>query len=305
VKYGGTRDYVLGLEMVLPSGEIISTGGQTIKRAVAYDLTRLMVGAEGTLAIVTKANLKLLPLPECQQSLLVVFPSLQSAARSISQIIRSKVRPSVLEFMDEASLNIVDAEKHFKFPLEAKSILMIETDGEKRVSREEAEYLGDICRVNGALSIEFAKDEIEKNKIWKARKALSQSLYKLKPTKINEDIVVPRSKIAEMVMGLSDLAKKYQLTIVSFGHAGEGNLHVNIMTDNKKKDEWERAQEAVREVFLLTMKLGGSLSGEHGIGLSKAPYLSLELSPGEILMMKNLKRAFDPQGILNPGKIFP
>lgn len=305
VKYGGTRDYLLGLEMVLPTGEIIQTGGETVKRAVGYDLTRLMVGAEGTLAVVTKANLKLLPLPEYQQSLLAIFPSIQSAARAISRIVRSKVRPSVLEYMDDASLSIVEAHQRFGLPPEAKAILMIETDGEKRAALEEAEQIKAICQENEAISIVAAKDEEEKKKIWKARKALSQSLYKLKPTKINEDIVVPRSRIAEMVQGLSDLSKKYQLIIVSFGHAGEGNLHVNIMTDEKRKDEWERAQRAVEEVFEMTIRLGGSLSGEHGIGLSKAPYLPMELGPGEIALMKNLKKTFDPNGILNPGKIFP
>jgi glycolate oxidase len=182
---------------------------------------------------------------------------------------------------------------------------MIETDGEKKAALEEAEQIKEICLRNGAISVVEAKNEEEKKKIWKARKALSQSLYKLKPTKVNEDIVVPRSRIAEMVQGLSDLSKKYQLIIVSFGHAGEGNLHVNIMTDEKKKEEWERAQRAVEEVFELTIKLGGSLSGEHGIGLSKAPYLPMELGPAEIALMKNIKKTFDPNGILNPGKIFP
>lgn len=305
VKYGGTRNYLLGLEMVLPTGEIIQTGGETVKRTVGYDLTRLMVGSEGTLAVVTKANLKLLPLPEYQQSLLAIFPSIQSAARAISSIVRSKVRPSVLEYMDDASLNIVEAHRCFGLSSEARAILMIETDGEKKVALEEAEQIKEICLKSEAISVVEAKNEEEKKKIWKARKALSQSLYKLKPTKINEDIVVPRSRIAEMVQGLSDLSKKYQLIIVSFGHAGEGNLHVNIMTDEKKKEEWERAQRAVEEVFELTIKLGGSLSGEHGIGLSKAPYLPMELGPAEIALMKNIKKTFDPNGILNPGKIFP
>jgi glycolate oxidase len=305
VKYGGTRDYLLGLELVLPTGEILQTGGETVKRAVGYDLTRLMAGAEGTLAVVTRANLKLLPFPEHQQSLLAVFPSIQAAARAITVIIHSRVRPSVLEYMDDASLNIVEAHKRFGLPPEAKAILMIETDGARNVALEEADEIGNLCRQNQALAIEFAKDEEEKKKIWKARKALSQSLYKLKPTKINEDIVVPRSRIADMVQGLHDLAQKYGLTIVSFGHAGEGNLHVNIMTDEKQKAEWERAQKAVKEVFELTLQLGGSLSGEHGIGITKAPYLSMEVKDPEIALMTRMKRLFDPNGILNPGKIFP
>ncbi|MHB8481243.1 MAG: FAD-binding oxidoreductase [Nitrospiria bacterium] len=304
VKYGGTRDYVLGLEIVLPTGEIVRAGGQTVKRAVAYDLTRLMVGAEGTLGVVTQANLKLLPFPECRKSLLAVFPSIQTSARSISHIIRSKLRPSVLEYMDEASLNIVEAHRRFGLPKEAKSILMIETDGSKRVADEEAEQISALCRENQAIDVEIAETEEDIKKIWKARKALSQSLYKLKPAKINEDIVVPRSRIAELVCGLKDLSEKYRLIIVSFGHAGEGNLHVNIMTDPKDKDEWERAQLAVREVFELTLRLGGALSGEHGIGLTKRPYLSLEMNPAEIQLLRNIKNAFDPNGIFNPGKIF-
>ncbi|MBI1820354.1 MAG: FAD-binding protein [Nitrospirae bacterium] len=304
VKYGGTRDYVLGLEIVLPTGEMVRTGGKTVKRAVAYDLTRLMVGSEGTLGVVTQANLKLLPFPEYRQSLLAVFPSIQAAARCISHIIRSKFRPSVLEYMDEASLKIVEAHSRFGLPKEAKSILLIETDGSKRTAMDEAEQLTALCRENHAIWVEVAEAEEDKKKIWKARKALSQSLYQLKPAKINEDIVVPRSKIAEMVCGLDGLSEKYRLIIVSFGHAGEGNLHVNIMADPKNRDEWEKAQQAVKEVFELTLKLGGALSGEHGIGLTKRPYLFLEMGPAEIQLLRNIKKAFDPNGILNPGKIF-
>ena len=304
VKYGGTRDYLLGLEIVLPTGELVEIGGQTVKRAVAYDLTRLMVGAEGTLGVVTRANLKLLPLPEHRQGLLAVFPSIQTSAWCISQIIRSKFRPSVLEYMDEASLNIVEAHRRFGLPSEAKSILMIETDGTKRTALEEAEQIKALCLENHALWVEMSENEEDQKKIWKARKALSQSLYQLKPAKINEDIVVPRSKIAEMVCGLNGLSEKHRVIIVSFGHAGEGNLHVNIMADPKNNDEWGRAQQAVREIFELTLKLGGALSGEHGIGLTKMPYLSLEMSPAGIQLLRNIKQAFDPNGILNPGKIF-
>jgi glycolate oxidase len=304
VKYGGTRDYVLGLEVVLPTGEIIQTGGQSVKRTVGYDLTRLMVGSEGTLGVVTRALLKLLPHPEYQQSLLAVFPSIETAARTISEIVRSKIRPSVLEYMDDASLKIVEAHVRFGLPEEAKSILMIETDGNKNAALEEADQIALVCRQHGAISIKMARDEMEKKEIWKARKALSQSLYKLKPSKINEDIVVPRSQISRMVSGLNELSQKYRLIIVSFGHAGEGNLHVNIMTDQKNKTEWDNAQRAVKEIFELTIRLGGSLSGEHGIGLSKSPYLSLEMDQSSIQLLKNIKRAFDPNGILNPGKIF-
>ena len=304
VKYGGTRDYVLGLEMVTPTGEILQAGGRTVKRAVGYDLVRLMVGSEGTLAVVTRATLKLLPYPESRQSLLAVFPSIHDASGAITEIVRSKARPSVLEYMDEASLQIVEAHARFGLPPEARSLLMIETDGSKGAAMEEAERITAICLKNRALRVDAARNEEETKNIWKARKALSQSLYKLKPTKINEDIVVPRNRVGEMVAGLSDLAKNYGLIIVSFGHAGEGNLHVNVMTDEKNPKEWEKAQEAVAEIFRMALSLGGSLSGEHGIGLTKRPFLSMELDAVAVKMMKEIKRVFDPKGILNPGKIF-
>ena len=305
VKYGGTKDYLLGLELVTPTEEILRAGGRTVKRAVGYDLVRLIVGSEGTLAVVTRAILKLIPYPECRVGLLALFPSIYDASRAITEIVRSKASPSVLEYMDEASLGIMDAHSRFGLPAETRSILMIETDGSKSSASEEAEWISALCYQSRALRVDFARTEEETARIWKARKALSQTLYRIKPAKINEDIVVPRSKVGEMVSGLADLGKKYGLTIVSFGHAGEGNLHVNIMTDQKGSQEWDRAQEAVAEIFRLALSLGGSLSGEHGIGLSKRPYFSLEVDSVAVKMMKEVKRAFDPKGILNPGKIFP
>lgn len=305
VKYGVTKDYVLGLEVVLPTGEIINTGTQTIKGVVGYDLTKLMVGSEGTLGIVTKIILKLLPLPEATKTMLAVFSDMRDAAATVSRIISSRIIPSTLEFMDKNSISCVDDYVSMGLPADVDALLLIEVDGAKELIEKQAEGIKKICLDNSAREVRIAVDKREVKQLWQIRRAISPSLAKLKPNKINEDIVVPRSKIPDAIIGVKEIAKKYNFTNANFGHAGDGNIHVNIMIDKSDKAEFERAEKAVKEIFELVLGLGGTISGEHGIGISKMPYIGMELSRPAIDVMKKIKQVLDPKGILNPGKIFP
>jgi glycolate oxidase len=305
VKYGVTKDYVLGLEVVLPTGELIKTGVQTIKGVVGYDLTKLMVGSEGTLGIVTKIILKLLPLPETTKTMLAVFPNLENAATAVSSIISSRIIPSTLEFMDKSSISCVDDYSSMGLPADVEALLLIEVDGDRDLTEKQAAAIQKICFDNRAREVRIARDRKEVKKLWQIRRAISPALAKLKPNKINEDIVVPRSKIPDAITEVREIAKKYNLTNANFGHAGDGNIHVNIMIDKSDKDEFERAENAVKEIFELVLDLGGTISGEHGVGISKMPYIDMELSQPALEVMKKIKQALDPKGILNPGKIFP
>jgi glycolate oxidase len=305
VKYGVTRDYVLGLEAVLPSGEIIRTGVKTAKGVVGYDLTRLLVGSEGTLGIITEMTLKLLPLPEARRTLLVFFDRLEGATEAVVEVFRAGILPCVLEFMDRASIACVEDYLHLGIPPWTQALLLIEVDGLREAVAREANLIEQVCRRIGAQEIRTASGKEEAEDLWKARRAVSPALFRLKPHKINEDIVVPRVQIPEAVRRFEEIGRRLRLTIVSFGHAGDGNIHVNIMYDGKDPSESERARRAVPEIFRTVLDLGGTLSGEHGIGLTKAPYLSLEVDPVSLSWMKKIKDLFDPKGILNPGKIFP
>ena len=305
VKYGVTKDYVLGLEAVLPTGEIISTGVQTVKSVVGYDLTKLLVGSEGTLAVITKIILRLVPLPKAKRTMLVIFPTIESAATSVSQIISSRIIPTTLEFMDNATIRCVEDYLHMGLPVDAGALLIIEVDGAPEALTGEIDEIQRICQTNKALEIKVAKDKQEGEELWKARRAVSAAVVKLNPTKINEDVTVPRSKVAEILRRVEGISKKHGLIIVNFGHAGDGNIHVNVLIDKRKPGEQEKAHAAVKEIFQATLELGGTLSGEHGIGITKAPFLGMELGDMGVEVMKRIKKSFDPNNILNPGKIFP
>lgn len=305
VKYGTTKDYVLGLEVVLPTGEIISTGVQTVKSVVGYDLTKLLVGSEGTLGIITKIILRLIPLPKAKRTMLAIFPTIESAANAVSQTISSKIVPTTLEFMDNACIRCVEDYLHMGLPTEAGALLIIEIDGATEALAGEIEEIKKICQLNKALEIKVANDNQEAEELWKARRAVSAAVVKLNPTKINEDVTVPRSRVPDILRRVEEIAKKYNLIIVNFGHAGDGNIHVNVLIDRKKPGEEERAHEAVKEIFAATLELGGTISGEHGIGITKAPYIAMELGDMGLEIMKRIKKVFDPNNILNPGKIFP
>ncbi|MCK4739142.1 MAG: FAD-binding protein [Deltaproteobacteria bacterium] len=304
VKYGTTRDYVLGLEVVLPNGDIVRTGVKTAKGVVGYDLTRLLVGSEGTLGIITKAFLRLIPKPKEKALMYAVFGDLASAADVVSTIIREKITPSTLEFIDGASIRCAEEYVSTGIKSGAEAVLLIETDGTLKSVEDSTALIKKICQENKVLEFRVAKDKKEIKDLWKLRKNLSPALYKIKPTKINEDIVVPRSMLTSLVTGVQEIAEARGVLIVSFGHAGDGNIHVNVMIDKDDPDEAKRGAEAVSDVFDLTLSLGGTISGEHGVGVTKAPYLSRELSSSLLSVMRGIKDVLDPKGILNPGKIF-
>ncbi|MCF8067252.1 MAG: FAD-binding protein [Desulfobacterales bacterium] len=305
VKYGVTRDYVLGLEIVLPAGEIINTGVQTAKGVVGYDLTRLFVGSEGTLGIITKMTLRLLPLPEAVRTMTAVFSTMADAAEAVSEVIRRNIIPRTIEYLDNASIRCAETHLKVGLPVDAAAMLIIEVDGKDSVVDEDINHLAELCREKGADTVNIAKTKAESEALWKARKAISPSLYLYGPDKINEDIVVPRSRIPDMVRKISEMREKTGLTMVSFGHAGDGNIHFNIMLDKKNRIELEKADAAIEEMFDFTLALGGTISGEHGVGITKAPYIEKEIGTTELNLMWKIKTLFDPNNILNPGKIFP
>ena len=305
LKYGVTKDYVLGLEFVLPTGEIVHTGVKTIKGVVGYDLTRLMVGSEGTLGIVTEITLKLIPLPQAFKTMLAIFPDIKDAALTVSKIIASKIIPTTLEFMDQESIGGVEAYLKMGLPVDMGALLLIEVDGEHEVVDSQAGIIKEICLERGAKEVKIAKNKKEAKGLWKARRAVSPSLTRIKPHKLNEDVVVPRDRVPDIISGIREIANRYNLTIANFGHAGDGNIHVNVMVDKDDPEELKRGEKAVEDIFRLTIALDGTLSGEHGVGTAKAPYIGMELGQREISLMKDIKHVFDPKGILNPGKIFP
>jgi len=304
VKYGVTRDYVMGLTVVLPTGEIIKTGVATMKGVAGYDLTRLITGSEGTLAIITSITLRLIPKPASKKTMLVLFPDVTSAAKTVSTVINNKITPSILEFMDRICLECVQEEMEIEILPNAKAMLLIEVDGDPCILEQEAILIKKICQKYDCLSFEVASDNKEAEKLWEARRKTSPSLYKLRPHKISEDIVIPRSQMPELLSFLSELGNTYNLPIPSFGHAGDGNIHINIMHDNNRSQDVTSVKSIIRAIFKKVIEMNGTITGEHGIGITKAPYLDMEFDQAGIKLMKRIKKAFDPQGILNPGKIF-
>jgi glycolate oxidase len=304
VKYGVTRDYVLGLEAVLGTGELIRTGVATAKGVVGYDLTRMLVGSEGTLGIVTRATLRLIPLPGAAATLLALFHGNRRSVEAVNAIVAARVTPSAMELMDRTAIDCVQALMPVPLPEGTGSALLLEVDGPEGQVAREADLLTEVCRAHGAIEVRRASDAPGREELWKLRRSISPSLRRLAPVKLNEDIVVPRSRLADMFDFLADLSDRTALRIVTFGHAGDGNIHVNIMISGTDAGETRRAEEAVGEVFRKTVEMGGTISGEHGVGISKAPFFEMEVGPLGVAVMKRLKECFDPNGILNPGKIF-
>ncbi|MDA8403482.1 MAG: FAD-binding protein [Desulfobacteraceae bacterium] len=303
VKYGVTRDYVMGLEVVLPTGEIIQTGVETAKGVVGYDLTRLMVGSEGTLGVITRLTLRLLPKPEVVKTATAVFDQMETAAETVSEIIRQGIVPRAIEYMDNASIRCAESHIHAGLPLDAEAMLIIEVDGSAGETAHSMQKIETVCRAAGVREFKSAANADETAGLWKARKAVSPALFAYGPDKINEDIVVPRSKIPDIVKKIKELSLRTGLTMVSFGHAGDGNIHFNIMLDKQNPEALQKAHAAVNELFDYTLSLSGTISGEHGIGTSKSPYMAKEISPESLALMRRIKSAFDPAGILNPGKM--
>lgn len=304
LKYGVTRDYVIGLEIVLPNGEIIQTGGKLAKDVAGYDLTRLYVGAEGTLGIITEAILKLIPQPETKQTMLALYEDLEAAAESVSAIIANRIIPATLEFLDQATVKVVEDFAKIGLPTEAKAVLLIEQDGPHEVVVRDMEKIAALCKKNRAFAVQLAKTKEEAEQLTAARRTALSALSRLKPTTILEDATVPRSEIANMVKAINEIAEKYQLTICTFGHAGDGNLHPTCLTDARNEEEIELVEKAFAEIFEKAVKLGGTITGEHGVGMMKLPYLQLKAGEHGIEIMRRIKQAIDPNAIMNPGKMF-
>ncbi len=305
VKYGVTKDFVMGLEVVLPTGQVIRTGGETVKGVVGYDLTKLICGSEGTLGVITKIIFKLLPYPESKKTMLTVFDSIDGAARAVSTIIKNKIIPTTLEFLDHPTLTCVERRFNLGMPETARAVLLIEVDGDRDLIEKQALQIHKLIEPLGLVQFRVAKDAAESEELWRVRRLVSPSLRDVNPDKFNEDIVVPRSKVPDVIRRIEAIQKRYDIPIVNFGHAGDGNIHVNIMIDKSIPGQLEKAHEAIKEVFQAALDLGGTMSGEHGVGLAKQPYIPMELSADQVGAMRAIKSALDPNNILNPGKILP
>jgi len=304
LKYGVTRDYVIGLEAVLPNGDIIRTGGKLAKDVAGYDLTRLFVGSEGTLCVITEATLKLIPMPETRKTMLALYQDLSAAARSVSKIIANKIIPTTLEFLDQATLKVVEDYAQIGLPTDVQAVLLIEQDGPPEVVDRDIRKIAEVCKQENAVSIQIAATEEEAMALRTARRAALSAIARLAPTTILEDATVPRSEIANMVKAINEITEKYNLTICTFGHAGDGNLHPTCATDARDHEEMERVEKAFAEIFEKAIELGGTITGEHGVGAMKAPYLEWKLKKEGIAAMMGIKQAFDPNNIMNPGKVF-
>jgi glycolate oxidase len=302
---------VLALEAVLPTGEIVHTGSKAVKNVVGYDLTQLLVGSEGTLAIITEITLRLIPRPVAHATLLAEFATVTDAVEAVTELIRRRVVPAAVELVDADSLNALA--RHAGRPMAssgAGAVLITEVDGSPEAVGPDILLVEEACRSGRAIAIRRAQSEAERDEIWNLRRELSPALKKISTIKLNNDVVVPRGRVPELFLLVDGIRKASGLTIACFGHAGDGNIHVNIMVPDtgqphETAEQRARGEQAVRRLFEGVVALEGSISGEHGIGFVKAPYLGLELSREEIALMKRLKTAFDPNGILNPGKIFP
>jgi glycolate oxidase len=305
-KYGTTKRYVLALEAVLPTGATVATGSKAVKNVVGYDLTQLLVGSEGTLAIITKVTLRLIPKPPARATLLALFADIRGAVDAVSALIRRRVVPAALELIDADSLSAIrDHLQQEVVPAATGAVLIIESDGMQAAVDEEIDRAAEACRDSGASRVSLAANDDDRDRLWNVRRLLSGALKATGLLKINHDVVVPRGRVPELFAAIAELRREYQLRIAAFGHAGDGNIHVNLMVDPRDAQQRARAREAERRLFEQVIALEGSISGEHGIGFAKAQYIGLELSSEEIALMKRVKTAFDPNGILNPGKIFP
>lgn len=304
LKYGVTADYVMGLEAVLANGEIIRTGGKLAKDVAGYNLTQLLVGSEGTLAIITEATLKLIPKPESKKTMLALYENIDAAAQSVSKIIAAQMIPATLEFLDQPTLQAVEDFSQIGLPTDVEAVLLIEQDGTKEVVARDVEKMAAICTESGAVSVKIAATAEEAEALTTARRAALSALARLKPTTILEDATVPRSEIANMVKAINEIAEKHQVKICTFGHAGDGNLHPTCPTDARDEEEMARVEAAFVDIFDQAIRLGGTITGEHGVGMVKAPYLEWKVGSAGIAVMKGIKQALDPQQILNPGKVF-
>ena len=306
LKYGVTGDYVLGLTIVLADGRILKTGGKPIKDVTGYDLNGLFTGSEGTLGLVTEALLRLVARPRYAKTALAEFAALDDASRTVTAILSAGIVPASLELMDQTALVCIEEAMHLGLNTDVEASLIIETDGaDEQTVTTEIEACAKICKETGAQSVKLAQNETERANLWKARRSISPSLARKAPNKLGEDITVPRSAIPEVVQRLRAISAEYGLPIVIFGHAGDGNLHPNILFDKRQPEQWQKVEQMVAEVFEASLAVGGTLSGEHGVGMLKRPFMEKALGSVSIDIQKHIKQALDPLNILNPGKIFP
>ena len=306
LKYGVTGDYVMGLTVVLPDGRVLQTGGKAIKNVVGYDLTSLFVGSEGTLGVITEALLRLVALPRFANTARAEFPSLEDASRTVNAILGAGIVPATLELMDETAIACIEEAMRLGLPLDIEAMLIIEADGsDEEVVEREIAAIARICRENGARQVNVATDEKERAALWRARRSVSPSLARKAPNKLGEDITVPRSAIPEAIRRIKAISTRYGLPIVIFGHAGDGNLHPNILFDRQDPLQWEKVEAMASEIFDAALALGGTLSGEHGVGTLKQPYMERALGALSIEIQRRIKRALDPLNVMNPGKVLP
>jgi glycolate oxidase len=304
LKYGVTRDYVMGLEVVLANGEIVSFGNKCVKDVAGYSIKDVFIGSEGTLGIITKALLQLVPKPRAKKTLLATFSQMDAAAETVSAIIAAKIIPCTLEFLDRITVKCVEEYAHLGLPLNAEAILLMETDGHPAVVEEEARQMAEIARDHGAMAVQLAQSEEEAIQLAAARRAAFSALARVSPTTILEDATVPRSELANMIRFIQVTAQKYEVTIGTFGHMGDGNLHPTFLTNEKNRAEMERVEKAMTEIFDHAVELGGTITGEHGVGLAKKAFLPKAIGDASLGLLRQLKRTLDPDNILNPGKIF-
>jgi len=305
VKYGTPRENVLGLRAVTADGRLLRTGTYTTKGVVGYDLTRLLIGAEGTLAVITEATLKLTPLAESKRTLRALYLDMESAARAVSRIMAQPVTPCALEFMDGLALRMIRDYTENDLPETVGALLMIEVDGPASCIDGAAQAMLTAAGGEGCLEVTLAENASQVAALWTLRKALSPALRTVAPKKINEDVVVPVSQMPALIEGIAELSERHAITIVNFGHAGNGNIHVNLLVNPDDNEEMSRAEACLAELFELVLGLDGTLSGEHGIGMVKRPFVARELDPVALQLMQQIKRQFDPLGLLNPGKALP
>jgi glycolate oxidase len=304
LKYGVTRNYVMGLEVVLPDGEVAWMGNKCVKDVAGYSLKDLFVGSEGTLGIITKVLLRLIPKPAAKKTMVATFNQMDHAAEAVSAIIAAQIIPCTLEFLDRTTIHCVEDYAKVGLPLDCEALLLMETDGHPAVVAEEAGQMERICREKGCLEVRMAKDEVEAVKLATARRSAFSALARVAPTTILEDATVPRSELARMIRFVEAIAKKYKLRIGTFGHMGDGNLHPTFLTDERNKEEMHRVEEAFKEIFDEAIRLGGTITGEHGIGLAKKSFLPKFAGATQMRLLRELRRTLDPNGILNPGKMF-
>lgn len=304
LKYGVTKNYVMGLEIVLPNGEVIQAGGKSVKDVAGYDLKDYFVGSEGTLGIFSKILLKLIPKPETSRTIVAFFGSLTDSADCVSEIIASKITPAALEFLDKTTIQCVETYAKLGLPMTAESMLLIEVDGRRTVVDQDSDRIVEICKRLRAQEIKIAQNENEAARLKSARKAAFSALARIRPTAILEDATVPRSEVPRLLETIERTAQKYDLLIGNFGHVGDGNLHPTCLTDERNNDEIRRARKCFDEIFEAAIQLGGTITGEHGIGLTKRQFFEKITKPAALDMMRKIKESLDPNVVLNPGKVF-